>query len=52
MKRDWLEFIAEANARGNVEDANQYSAQLARIIAMLEDVGADPDRNPPRQTHA
>ena len=52
MKRDWLEFIAEAEARGALEEANLYRTQLARIIEMLDDVGADPDRNPPRQTHA
>lgn len=52
MKRDWLEFIAEASARGNVADANQYRAQLAQIIAMLEDVGAGPSLDPPRRTQA
>ena len=52
MKRDWLQFIAEADARGNFEEAKHYRAQFARIIAMLEDVGADPDGSPPRQTHA
>ena len=52
MKRDWLQFIAEADARGNLEEAKHYRAQFARIIAMLEDVGADPDGSPPRQTHA
>ena len=52
MKRDWLVFIAEADVRGDLEEATLYRTQIARIAAMLDDIGADPDLNPPRRAHA
>ena len=52
MKRDWLSFIAEADARGDQEEAALYRAQLTRITEMLEELGADPSLDPPRRTQA
>jgi len=52
MKRDWLVFIAEADVRGDLEEATLNRTQIARIAAMLDDIGADPDLNPPRRAHA
>ena len=52
MKRDWLSFIAEADARGDQEEATLYRSQLNRITEMLEELGADPSLDPPRRTQA
>ena len=52
MKRDWLSFIADADARGDQEEAILYRAQLTRITEMLEELGADPSLDPPRRTQA
>ena len=50
MKRDWLGFIAEAEARGDFESVTAFQDQLERIIAMLKSVGGDPSNDPPRRT--
>lgn len=52
MKRDWLSFIAEAEARGDPEEAKAFRAQLEKILSMLESIGADPAEDPPRRTDA
>lgn len=50
MKRDWLSFVAEAEARGDLNEARAFQAQLEQICSMLESIGADPAENPPRRT--
>ena len=52
MKRDWLSFVAEAEARGDLNEARAFQAQLEQICSMLESIGADPAENPPRRTDA
>lgn len=42
MKRDWLSFVAEAEARGDLNEARAFQAQLEQISSMLESIGADP----------
>ena len=50
MKRVWLSFVAEAEARGVLNEARAFQAQLEQICSMLESIGADPADNPPRRT--
>lgn len=52
MKRDWLSFIAEAEARGDIKETQAFRAQLEKIYSMLESVGGDPAQDPPRRTDA
>lgn len=52
MKRDWLSFVAEAEARGDLNEVRAFQAQLEQICSMLDSIGADPAENPPRRTDA
>lgn len=49
MKRDWLAFIAQAEARGDRLEAQAFRDQLERIEAMLASTGADPQRDVSRR---
>jgi len=48
MKRDWLSYIDEAEARGDLEKARAFKTQLEQIYSMLESIGCDPTEDLPR----
>lgn len=52
MKRDWLLFAAEAEVCGDLEEAKEFRAQLQKICFLLESIGADSSKDPPRRTDA
>jgi hypothetical protein len=52
MKRDWLSFIADAELRGDLDQADIFRAQLEDVLLMIERAGGDSSLNPPRRTNA
>ena len=52
MKRDWLSYIDEAEARGDLEEARAFQTQLEKIYSMLESLGCDPTEDLPRRIDA
>ena len=48
MKREWLSYIDEAEARGDLEEARAFQTQLEQIYSMLESIGCDPTEDLPR----
>ncbi|MFL6734995.1 MAG: hypothetical protein ACJ8EY_09910 [Sphingomicrobium sp.] len=45
MKRDCRAFIEEAQRRGDLREASEFAEHLARVEAMIEQKGGDPDRS-------
>jgi len=52
MKRDWLSYVDEAEARGDLEKARAFQTQLEQIYTMLESIGCDPTEDLPRRIDA
>ena len=52
MKREWLLYIDEAEARGDLEEARAFQTQLEQIYSMLESIGCDPTEDQPHRIDA
>ena len=52
MKRDWLSYVDEAEARGDLEKARAFKTQLEQIYSMLESIGCDPTEDLSRRIDA
>jgi hypothetical protein len=47
MKREWLSYIDEAEARGDLEEARAFQTQLEKIYSLLESIDCDPTEDLP-----
>ena len=43
MKRDCIEFMEEAQRRGDSREASEFKENLERVESMIEQSGGDPD---------
>ena len=43
MKRDCIEFMEEAERRGDSREAGEFKEHLERVESMIEQSGGDPD---------
>ena len=52
MKREWLLYIDEAEARGDLEEARAFQTQLGQSYSMLESLVCDPTEDQPHRIDA